>query len=104
MNGKELLLFLEEKFKEHNVSVQQFVNEDMEQTSFEELKKALGPWQYAAQRRDNALYTYVLFFVDHNIYIEFDGDYDSWSGTTFDSCVPYEVTKETKMVEYWKEV
>lgn len=104
MNGTELITLLNQKLKEFDTEISQFVREDMEQETYDELQKALGPWQYATQRRENALYVYVLYFVDHGVYLEFDADYDSWSGTTFDSCTPYEVTKETKVVEYWKAV
>lgn len=105
MNSEQLIGLLRSKLEELNVTLLQFVNYDLSDAEISELEATLGTWGESDRERiypDE--YLYVMHFNMHNIYIAFNGDYSSWSGTDFSGTVPYEVVKATKTVEYWKAI
>lgn len=105
MNSEQIIAAMLAKLAADNVTLQQFVHFDIEESWEEELKAIVGPWHEVERKRIHPdEYQFVVKFELHDIYIAFDGSYSSWSGTDFSDTMPYEVVKSSKTVEYWKAV
>ena len=74
----------------------------------EKITAELGEWHYelCADRPfgEEDVQRSVLFFVNHNVYLAYDGWYDSWSGGNWDCAEFYEVKPVEKTYTDWEAV
>lgn len=105
MNGKEIIAAIEEKMNELSIDPRQLAEgDDVSDADWEGLKTFCGGYKCIECCRSNSKYYVVLHFIKHDVYIRFSGDYDSWSGTTWDGCHPHEVRPETKTITVFNRV
>lgn len=105
MNGKEIVKAIEEKMRELSINPMGIAEgDDVSDADWEELKTFCGGYSCVRMGREDEYYMYTLHFPQHDVYIEFAGDYNSWSGTDWDGARPYEVRPVQKTITVYEVV
>ena len=104
MNSKEIIEKLKVFVSDSNYDPEQLANGDMMQEDWDDYQSQFGEVQQADLHRSNSEYICVLYFKQHNVYIQWVGDYNSWSGTEWSGAEPFEVKPVSKTITVWEEV
>ncbi len=81
-------------------------NNDIGDDMRDAITEACGEWEYeiTAERPfdEHDAQRSVFHFKDHNVYLSFDGYYDSWSGGNWDDAEFYEVKPVERTYTDWE--
>ena len=113
MNGDEIIAAVTEIFRPEGeyddwIPRSQIGNHDFSDEIEAAITEECGEWEYelTADRPfgEEDTQRTVLFFKEHNVYLAFDGYYDSWSGGNWDDANFYEVKPVEKTYTDWEAV
>ena len=109
MNSKEIIDKLKQiLWDENDLNRSEFANRDISSKIEAEVTKALGEWEYRliADRPfgETDVQRTVIFFKEHNVFLAYDGYYDSWSGGSWDEAHFYEVKPVERTFTDWESV